>query len=147
LKRIIKAIKSLEYLIIFPCHPRTKAKLEKLGLLSELEGKIKLVDPFPYFSMLNLVSEAKFVLTDSGGLQKEAFWLNVPCVTLRDTTEWTETVDAGANVLVGSNSDKISTVVHKILKENDDQRIYYKSMKEKPSIKIIDTLLNTLKEE
>jgi len=109
LNRIIKAIIEEDMKIIYPCHPRTKTQLEKMGLFKELEktSHIKLLEPVPYFRMLNLVKNAKVLLTDSGGLQKEAYWLKTPCITLRNSTEWIETVEAGANLLVGSDPKKI----------------------------------------
>ena len=87
--------------VVFPCHPRTRARLAELGLLEVFKGRLRLVEPLPYFRMLGLVRDAGVVLTDSGVLQKEAFWLGTPCVTLRNSTEWVETVEAGVNVLVG----------------------------------------------
>ena len=70
-----------------------------------------LVEPLGYFSMLRLVRGAEAVLTDSGGVQKEAFWLGTPCVTLRDNTEWRETVELGMNRLVGADSERIREAV------------------------------------
>lgn len=68
---------------------------------------VKLIDPVSYNEMLKLVANSKIILTDSGGLQKEAFWLHAPCITLRGNTEWIETVQSGANVLVGNDTKKI----------------------------------------
>ncbi|MCX6654067.1 MAG: UDP-N-acetylglucosamine 2-epimerase (non-hydrolyzing), partial [Candidatus Bathyarchaeota archaeon] len=107
LRRIIEALNSLEMDLVFPCHPRTRARLNELNLLNSLRDGFKVIEPVPYFRMLSLIDEAGVVFTDSGGVQKEAFWLGTPCVTLRDTTEWIETVEAGANVVVGSNKEKI----------------------------------------
>ena len=84
--------------VIFPVHPRTSASMAAAGLDP---GPVLTVPPLPYRETLALMSEARVVLTDSGGIQKEALWLSVPCVTLRDETEWPETVAAGWNRLVG----------------------------------------------
>ena len=90
--------------VVFPVHPRTRARLEAAGLLDRLDG-LTLVPPLGYLDFLELARDARAILTDSGGVQKEAYLLGVPCVTLRDTTEWVETVDAGWNVLVDLDRD------------------------------------------
>lgn len=90
--------------LVVPLHPRTRAAIAAADL-GELAGpSVRFVDPLPYLDMLRLVEDAELVLTDSGGLQKEAFMLGTPCVTLRGETEWTETVEAGANVVAGLDS-------------------------------------------
>jgi len=88
--------------VVLPLHPRTAARLEATGLRSRLDGaaNVTLTPPLGYLDFLKVVAHARSVLTDSGGVQKEAFLLGVPCVTLRDTTEWVETVESGWNVLV-----------------------------------------------
>jgi UDP-N-acetylglucosamine 2-epimerase len=85
--------------VVFPVHPRTRDRLEGTMLLDRL-GDVELIPPLGYLDFLELARAARAVLTDSGGVQKEAYLLGVPCVTLRDTTEWVETVEAGWNVLV-----------------------------------------------
>jgi UDP-N-acetylglucosamine 2-epimerase (non-hydrolysing)/UDP-GlcNAc3NAcA epimerase len=85
--------------VIFAAHPRTRDRLEGTLLIERLDG-VELVPPLGYLDFLELARNARAVLTDSGGVQKEAYLLGVPCVTLRDTTEWVETVDAGWNTLV-----------------------------------------------
>jgi UDP-GlcNAc3NAcA epimerase len=85
--------------VVFPAHPRTRDRLEGTMLIERLEG-IDLVPPLGYLDFLELARNARAILTDSGGVQKEAYLLGVPCVTLRDTTEWVETVEAGWNTLV-----------------------------------------------
>jgi UDP-N-acetylglucosamine 2-epimerase (non-hydrolysing) len=118
---IIRAILDEDTTIVYPCHPRTRAQLERTGLLGDLKsaGNVQLLEPVPYFRMLNLVRNARIVLTDSGGVQKEAFWLNTPCITLRDNTEWTETVDMGANILAGSNPMLIRRAIANVLHEEN----------------------------
>ena len=77
-----------------------------------MKRHVRLIDPLGYLDMITLAGSARLVLTDSGGLQKEAYWLGVPCLTLRDETEWVETVDTGWNTLVGTDSAKILQAVH-----------------------------------
>ena len=110
-RRIIGSLLELDLDIVFPCHPRTKNRLNEIGLLGKVQQRFRLIQPVSYFRMLSLVKNAAVVLTDSGGLQKEAFWLRTPCVTLRDSTEWLETVEAGTNHLVGSDPEKIARAV------------------------------------
>jgi len=86
--------------VVLPLHPRTRARLQSAGLLGRLASGVELLAPQGYLDFTALLVHARAVLTDSGGVQKEAYLAGVPCVTLRDTTEWTETVDAGWNVLV-----------------------------------------------
>ena len=95
--------------VVFPVHPRTRQTLKAAGVANC--GTIRLVDPVGYLDMLTLQRHARLVLTDSGGVQKEAYWLGVPCVTLRSETEWTETVDAGWNQVVGDDPDAIRRAV------------------------------------
>lgn len=92
--------------VIFPLHPRTRKMMEAFNLFSK-RGRIKFIEPLSYLNMLKLEKNARAILTDSGGIQKEAYWLKVPCFTLRDETEWVETVKSGWNVLVGTKSEKI----------------------------------------
>jgi UDP-N-acetylglucosamine 2-epimerase len=105
-ERLLALVELLEALprpVVFPVHPRTRARLEAAGLLERLAGMR--VPPLGYLDFLKLARYARAVLTDSGGVQKEAYLLGVPCVTLRDTTEWVETVDSGWNVLVDLDRD------------------------------------------
>jgi UDP-N-acetylglucosamine 2-epimerase len=90
--------------VVFPTHPRTRDRLEGTLLLDRLSG-IRVVPPLGYLDFLELARHARAILTDSGGVQKEAYLLGVPCVTLRDTTEWVETVEAGWNTLVDLDRD------------------------------------------
>lgn len=101
-KRLIDLInfvvkKSSGLTIIFPVHPRTDGNLK--AMKCHLDSRIKLTEPLGYFDMLKLIKNCSVVFTDSGGLQKESFWLKIPCVTLRSETEWVETVNSGWNVL------------------------------------------------
>jgi UDP-N-acetylglucosamine 2-epimerase len=106
LSGILAAFNSLKEPVVFPVHPRARKMMERAGCRTA--SHIQLIDPVGYVEMVALAGSARLVLTDSGGLQKEAYWLQVPCVTLREETEWVETVEAGWNTLVGSNTQKIS---------------------------------------
>ncbi len=97
-------------LVILPVHPRTKARFKEYGLLDALGG-VSVVDPVSYLEMVALEKNAEVIVTDSGGVQKEAFFYRVPCVTTREETEWVETVAAGWNILVGSDSFRMIDAV------------------------------------
>jgi len=103
LASIVAALESLDRPVIFPCHPRTAKALARCGL-DRGPARLRVLPPATYLETLALVADAKAVLTDSGGLQKEAYFLGVPCVTLRDATEWTETLVGGWNRLVGADA-------------------------------------------
>jgi len=106
LKSIVDAFCEIRH-IVFPCHPRTEKCLKEYGLWNKLKNKIKVIKPVGYLDMLMLEKNARKILTDSGGVQKEAYIFKVPCITLRENTEWVETVEDGWNVLVGAESEKI----------------------------------------
>jgi UDP-GlcNAc3NAcA epimerase len=98
LRRIVEALNETGWTFVFPVHPRTRKVLDAHGI--ELAPQVHAIEPIGYLEMLALVSGATRVVTDSGGLQKEAYWLRVPCITLRPSTEWVDTVLSGANILV-----------------------------------------------
>jgi UDP-N-acetylglucosamine 2-epimerase len=104
LERLVELLAAMPRPVVFPVHPRTRLRLEDTGLIDRLGG-VRLTPPLGYLDFLKLVRHARAVLTDSGGVQKEAYLHAVPCVTLRDTTEWVETVEAGWNVLVDLDRD------------------------------------------
>jgi UDP-GlcNAc3NAcA epimerase len=99
LEALVALLEALPAPVVLPLHPRTRERLTAAGLLDRLDG-IRIVPPLGYLDFMKLARHARAVLTDSGGVQKEAYLLGVPCVTLRDTTEWVETVEAGWNTLV-----------------------------------------------
>ncbi|HJO29551.1 MAG TPA: UDP-N-acetylglucosamine 2-epimerase (non-hydrolyzing) [Acidobacteriota bacterium] len=109
LKLLLVALASIEETVVLPIHPRTKQAIGGTGL-AELSG-IQFIDPVGYADMVALERSARMILTDSGGVQKEAYWLGVPCLTLREETEWTETVEAGWNVLTGVDAQRILKTV------------------------------------
>ena len=102
---IVDALQLLHEPVVLPMHPRTRAAL--MGTDIEVEPPVRIIEPVGYLDMLALEQAARIVLTDSGGVQKEAYLLGVPCVTLRDETEWTETLEGGWNVLAGSDTERI----------------------------------------
>jgi len=113
LTNILSAFSQIDEPIVFPVHPRTRQRMIEFGLLnpqSQIRNP-KLIDPVGYLEMIALEKSARIILTDSGGMQKEAYWLGVPCITLRDETEWVETVGAGWNVLTGADFQKILQAV------------------------------------
>ncbi len=113
IRGIIEAFSKIEGTKVWPMHPRTKKVLSNLGInLEEVPG-LMVIDPVGYLDMLALLDNAKKVLTDSGGVQKEAYFLKVPCVTLREQTEWVETLRGDANILTGSDTSKIINAVYR----------------------------------
>jgi UDP-GlcNAc3NAcA epimerase len=105
LRRIVEGLNRLDEPIVFPAHPRTAS------LVSGLGSHVQLIAPLGYLDLAALASQARVILTDSGGLQKEAYWYAVPCVTLRPSTEWADTVELGANRLVDDDPDAIVAAV------------------------------------
>lgn len=94
--------------VVLPLHPRTRKKIADFGLqLDDLDGRIKIIEPASFFEIIRLEKNAQVVLTDSGGVQKEAFFYSTPCVILRQETEWVEIVDAGAGILTGADYERI----------------------------------------
>ncbi len=125
--------------VILPIHPRTRKTIEK----RDINIKFMIIDPVGYLQIIYLLKHCSMVMTDSGGLQKEAFFFHKPCVTLRDETEWVELVENGFNVVVGSNSDEIYTAYKKMMnkKPNYNIDLYGRG---KASNKIIRELLKKL---
>jgi UDP-GlcNAc3NAcA epimerase len=105
LSEILKAFSDIRTPVLFPIHPRTRNSLSAAGIA--IPQNVIATKPLGYLDMVAAIQEAKCVLTDSGGLQKEAYWLSIPCVTLRDETEWVETVELGWNVLAGARCSAI----------------------------------------
>jgi UDP-N-acetylglucosamine 2-epimerase len=105
LARIVDGLGRLGERVLFPAHPRTRAAL------GHVQPNVEVLSPLGYLDMAALVSQARVLLTDSGGLQKEAYWYGVPCVTARPSTEWIDTVELGANVLVDDDPDKLAAAV------------------------------------
>jgi len=110
LAEIVGALGDAGETVVLPAHPRTQKALRAAGVVPA--ANVRLTEPVSYLDMLALERDARMVLTDSGGVQKEAYWLGVPCVTLRGETEWVETVEAGWNLLVGNDRARIAAAVH-----------------------------------
>jgi UDP-N-acetylglucosamine 2-epimerase len=122
LKSIINAMIGIKSLtVVFAVHPRTRKQLRKIKLDDKLkrQSRIRLIEPQGYLETLNLIKNATLVLTDSGGMQKEAFWLRTPCITLRENTEWPETSELGANHLVGPRTRRIVETVEEIIRNEE----------------------------
>jgi len=113
-KKLASIVKGFEMIsrdfhLVWPVHPRTRKVLASQHLPSENRVSFCVLDAVSYLDMLCLEKHARGILTDSGGVQKEAYWLKVPCVTLRDETEWVETLETGWNTLASTNPDRIFT--------------------------------------
>ena len=134
-QNIISALNSLEETIVLPIHPRTKKILNDMNC--QLKPHIRIIDPVGYFDMITLENAARMILTDSGGIQKEAYWLKVPCITLRDETEWVETVESGWNILSGADRARIIEAVHAFKVPTDHPPLYGDG---KAAEKIISTI-------
>jgi UDP-N-acetylglucosamine 2-epimerase len=109
LRQILQAAQMLDFPVLFPIHPRTQKVLAAANI--SVNGNLRPTGPLGYLDMISLEKHAKKILTDSGGVQKEAFYLNIPCVTLREKTEWPETVALGANIVAGTEPEKITEAI------------------------------------
>ncbi len=118
LRRIVEGLNRLDEPIVFPAHPRTASVVSGLG------PHVQLVAPLGYLDLSALAAQARVILTDSGGLQKEAYWYGVPCVTLRPSTEWVDTVAAGANVLVDDDPSALERAVAEARMPDDPPQLY-----------------------
>jgi len=101
--------------IVFPIHPRTRQRIDDLGLRALADERMRLLDPQPYLAFLALQQKARFIITDSGGMQEESSYLGVPCLTVRENTERPITVTLGTNVLIGRDLSKVKSEAEKIL--------------------------------
>jgi UDP-N-acetylglucosamine 2-epimerase len=105
IRQIAAALNQAPETVVFPAHPRTRKALRQAEV--RFDSHVHLIDPVGYFDMIVLEENARLIATDSGGVQREAYFLGIPCLTLRDETEWTETVAVGWNLLVGAEPDQI----------------------------------------
>ena len=127
LSHIIKALSEIaeSETVIFPIHPRTKKMLKNKSVRKFLtRTNLKIINPVGYFDIIALEKSARIILTDSGGVQKEAYWLKVPCITLRDETEWVETLENGWNRLTGANATAIINAAHNFIPPTEHATLY-----------------------
>jgi UDP-N-acetylglucosamine 2-epimerase len=119
LRRIVEGLNRVEEPIVFPAHPRTRTVMTEIRPRS-----FEIIEPLGYLDFAALASHARVIATDSGGLQKEAYWYGVPCVTLRPSTEWVDTVVAGANALVDDDPDRIPAAISAATMPDERPELY-----------------------
>ncbi|MEK6947245.1 MAG: UDP-N-acetylglucosamine 2-epimerase (non-hydrolyzing), partial [Nanoarchaeota archaeon] len=142
LKNIVEAFADSKEKIVFPVHPRTDKCLKKYGLYGKLKSSnVMVTGPVGYMDMLVLEKNSRKILTDSGGVQKEAYYFGVPCITLRDSTEWTETIEDKWNVLTGADKRKITGAIKKFNPRHSQKEKYGSG---KASEKIVRILGNSI---
>jgi len=137
LQNIVDAFCEAEETIVFPVHPRTAKCLKEYGLYEKLQKHVKLIKPQGYIDFLKLMNHAKKILTDSGGVQKEAYMLKVPCITLRENTEWVETVEDKWNVLVGANRERILEMIKGFKPDREQKNVFGDGKASKRIVEII----------
>jgi UDP-N-acetylglucosamine 2-epimerase len=126
LERLVSLIESLDAAVVFPLHPRTRARLVAWGLFDRLQraSGVRLCEPVGYLDFLRLLDGARAILTDSGGAQKEAYLVGTPCITLRETTEWIETVESGWNVLTGLDQEAVFQALERPVGNTERAAVY-----------------------
>ena len=141
LVKLLNSLTKIGHKIILPLHPRTKKVLEECGHLNELAKNIEIIEPQGYLDFLWLMSNSKFVMTDSGGIQEEALMLDVPCITLRENTERIVTLKNGANILVGTDVSKLYSAIKEIpkIKKTYPKPTFWD---DKVSKRITDSIIN-----
>ena len=142
LKNIITAFSESHQHIVLPLHPRTNKKIKEYNLYKYIDKNVRIIDPVGYLDFLMLEMNAKKILTDSGGIQKEAYLLKKPCITLRENTEWIETIDDGWNILVGSNVKYIKDAVENFKPSGTQHNLFGDGNSSKKILKIIDRYIN-----
>ncbi len=139
LGRLLEGLGRIDEPVLFPAHPRTRAAIERRG---PAEGRfLQLLPPLGYLDLAALASQARVIVTDSGGLQKEAYWYGVPCVTARPSTEWVDTVELGANVLVDDDPGRLVEAVRTAAMPDDLPSLYGDG---DASVKVVQALVSTL---
>ena len=118
MERMMSFLEDIEETVVFPIHPRTRKRLQEFGIMQRLEqsANIKLIEPQDLLSFSALEKDARIIMTDSGGVQKDAYVFGVPCITLREETEWTETVDEGWNLVTGTDVEAIKDALANFVK-------------------------------
>lgn len=137
LQAILETIDKSEEKIVFPVHPRTKKNIKKFKLKIDQYKNISFIKSVGHLDILVLEKNAKKILTDSGGIQKESYWLKIPCITLRDKTEWTETIQEGWNVLVDKDKEKILKAINKFEPRTSQHKYFGKGKAAQKIIKIL----------
>jgi UDP-N-acetylglucosamine 2-epimerase len=122
LSAILSALDRADETVVFPAHPRTRQAIERAEI--PVGRQVRLLEPVSYLDMLQLINNARKVLTDSGGVQKEAYFLGTPCITLREETEWVETLIGGWNVLAGADADRIVTLVQEHAPDGEREEVF-----------------------
>jgi UDP-GlcNAc3NAcA epimerase len=140
LRGIFKAISDLNKMVVFPCHPRTKKMIKKYRL--RLSENVKLIEPLGYLETICLEKNSAKIITDSGGIQKEAYILKIPCITLRPETEWVETVKAGWNILVDPSSSNFSKTIETFVPSKPQKKIFGEKVVDK-MLDIIDSVMSS----
>jgi UDP-N-acetylglucosamine 2-epimerase (non-hydrolysing)/UDP-GlcNAc3NAcA epimerase len=141
LSEVLDALERLNHLVLFPVHPRIKFMVKQLFTIHQYTN-INFVEPIGYLDMLYFLKNSVKVITDSGGLQKEAYLLNIPCITLREETEWVETLKGNLNVLCKINTDEIQSKVYDTVIDNNCKLNYYGDGA--TAIKICDIIRNQI---
>lgn len=139
LKDIFEALNECENMVVLPLHPRTKKYIDEYGL--KFNKNIKVIEPIGYLEMISLEMHAKKIVTDSGGVQKEAFFMEKPCITMRDETEWVETVENGWNIIVGTHKEKILNSIVNFVPERPQKDIFGDGKAANKILKIIENRL------
>ena len=119
---ILEGLSKSPFPVIFPVHPRTRHAVESWKI--DFPPNIRVVEPLGYLDMVQLTRSAWAIVTDSGGVQKEAYWLGVPCLTARDETEWVETVECGWNTLIGADPTRIAAALHDVRRPAERPPLY-----------------------
>ena len=138
LRRIAEAISQLDERVVFPTHPRTRAIIDEHDL--DFGASAELVEPLGLIEFTAMLQGARAVLTDSGGVQKEAYWHGVPCITLRDTTEWPETIEAGWNLLVGTDPEAIVAAVRAAEPQREREPLYGDGKAAEAIVRVLGTM-------
>lgn len=138
MRHIINAFNDCGKTIVFPIHPRTKKFIDKYNL--RLNNNIIPIDPVGYLEMVELECNAVKIITDSGGVQKEAYFAKIPCITLRNETEWVETVEAGWNILSGTDKDKITNAIMYFNPVNEQKNYFGNGRASSNLVKIINNI-------
>lgn len=136
LSNIISALNESGRKIVLPLHPRTKKYIEDYGL--SFSSNVKVIEPVGYLEMINLESNAEKIVTDSGGVQKEAYFMKKPCITMREETEWVETIKCGWNILVGTDMGKIAKAITSFKPVNEQKNIFGDGKAAEKILKIIE---------